>query len=547
MTRPHRQTSAGNIQRLAFAGALGVAVIAVLPIGPAAANGGDLPPANLGFSGAATAIGTQAMVNTNPEPSSVGDTFDLQVPAVNSVFDSSGQSDATSHLANGNGAGQVPGLLCLAADVTLDPSLPHLGCSGANTVTGQIPTVGTLAKLPLDDPITAHASYPKPTDDAAPKYRGVAFPTAFGSDQGALVIGTATAHADLRGVDTNATSAAMVVPDAISSGATSAVSEQKVVKGAFITRASSRVSDISIGGAAGLQVGSVTSVADVTSTPGKKAVDKSSVTVSNVTFAGQAATIDNRGLHISNVPDAAIPALLLRVGVLDVKIVGTNSTDDDSGHGATAQGLLVRFDTSVTGLPVQGLPAQVTSGCSSAIKSFTDAGLPNACNGVGANPNAEYYGQALFAQAGVQNLAFKDDSQSTISDPPFDSGVLDPGISNAADPPRSGSRPTAPVANVVPRAPSTVPGTTNSGFGVTGPASTDPGLVAAPGALDAPAQPPQLAAARPVTRARLASVYGEDLNGLDRRLLWVYPAILLSGVGILAGRFGRAPSRIPGA
>jgi hypothetical protein len=44
-----------------------------------------------------------------------------------------------------------------------------------------------------------------------------------------------------------------------------------------------------------------------------------------------------------------------------------------------------------------------------------------------------------------------------------------------------------------------------------------------------------------------AAGFAEDLSGVSRRLKFLFPAFLLAIVGILAGRFGRAPARLPRA
>jgi hypothetical protein len=93
------------ISALAFLGAIVLVTAAVIPSG--AAHAAARP--GYDYSSMLTAVGLRAQLDSNPEPSSVPDLTDIETPESDGELNSFGTEDASGHVGNANGLGQLPG------------------------------------------------------------------------------------------------------------------------------------------------------------------------------------------------------------------------------------------------------------------------------------------------------------------------------------------------------------------------------------------------------------------------------------------------------
>jgi hypothetical protein len=483
-------------------------VLTVLAV-PSAARA-DQP--SFDYSARTGGIGIQALLDSFPEPSPVADLTDLQVPSVDARFDSFGTSDASAHLVNTNGLGTLPGLLCLAG----------VPCDQFASGIGQ--------PFPPADPLVAHASYPSPEKADAPTVNGQNISLS-GGDPSSAQVAVASAHseADLDHVSGTATAAKTTLLGAIAVGASTTTQASHVKDGALVSDAQSVVHDVTIGTGL-IHIGAVDAVSRVTTVPGGKPVDTSSVTISGVTVAGQTATIDQSGVHLSGT-DALTSALngalqtfvnqTLQAAGVELRALGVTTTDDDNGHTSLAQGLLIGFQAPVNGPqpPAIGWPAGVP------------CPLPNSlpldlCSGVGVNLNADYFGQVLLGQAGTISLA----QPSALGGLPTLPAVPLPTAPLPGTGPGSPA-PTSPVTSTGEQG-----GNTTFGPPVNNPTGGAPG----PAVAAAPGSSPAVA----VGVRRVA--YDDGTRGAAGRLWWLFLPLVLGVVFIVAGRL-RSPTRLPSA
>jgi len=560
---PRTITAARWVRRGCLAGAAALALAATLPLSGAAAA---TPAPDFTFSGGATAFGVQYQLNSNPEPTPVSDVVDVQTPLVNTQLDNFGTADASGKLASAGGAELVPGLVCLAS--------PQF-C-------GQFPA----GVYPPANPVEAHATYPKPQDATAPAAGGQA-PTGFGSDGNAAAFGSATSHADLRRVDSVATGGSSEGgAGAVGSRSSTSHVTQRVDGEALVSRAEAVVNGISIGGAQGINIDSVTAVTEVRYPAKGKPADTSTVTVQGATVAGNPAVIDSNGIHIVSAPTVPVtPGVIggtvtgggqavldqlnaalagtLKASHLSVRTIGTSSSDDPGGHQSSAQGVLVTFDGTPTGLPSLNT-GQIPEPC------MPFPGFPiNPCAGVSQNPNALYYGQVLYGAAGTHSSASPAETfdlpdlpgLSDLGAAALTPSVLPAATSGASRSPTTGR---SPAAAPVPAAgggggPAGTAGTTgtvgipgsggdSSGALVTG--AANPTAVAGTTAAVASAGTGgagQASGGVPIAAgpASPAAALLDPLDGVGGRLRLLFPALLLGGIAVLAGRLRRAPPRLP--
>src|SRR5699024_1901915 len=125
---------------------------------------------------------------------------------------------------------------------------------------------------------------------------------------------------------------------------------------------------------------------------------KASTTASGVTVAGHKATIDDRGISIDGQgPGGAIlaglnDALEQALAMLGVssRIVGTQTSEEDTGLSVRAAGLRIAIDHEVKDLPTLQLPCLP-------IPELPCIAPPN--------PNGKYSATLLLGNAAVTNLA----------------------------------------------------------------------------------------------------------------------------------------------
>lgn len=203
---------------------------------------------------------------------------------------------------------------------------------------------------PPDYPLLADASYPTHPHDAA---------AAGGQPVGGsglpltLVPGRAEATAAERGNDATTSTTAVDLlagtPAAMTIGSAVSSTTSHATEGTVTVRVESVLHDVTIAGA--VHVAVIDAVDEITAAPGTRPVDRPHVTVGGVTVAGQAATIDEAGVHVAGQDGPAPPQPLRQQGV-SVRLVGVDRSDHPGVARSTATGLLV-----TAAVPVQGVPS----------------------------------------------------------------------------------------------------------------------------------------------------------------------------------------------
>jgi hypothetical protein len=197
---------------------------------------------------------------------------------------------------------------------------------------------------PPRDPLVAEASYP--TRPAAEAPAG-----------GSAPAGTARAHAAAH--DTSATAAGAATstagPVPVQVAAQSVQTHGWVDGSGAHARSHSVVHGVRVGPLS-ISVLDSTVAVDVTSDGTVR--DRPAVTLAGVTFAGQAASVDEDGVHVAG-RDQALPDRSLAQQGLSVRLIGTGRQDAPGAGRSTAGGLLVSFSVPVQGVPqtVPGLPS----------------------------------------------------------------------------------------------------------------------------------------------------------------------------------------------
>ena len=481
---------------LAFTAAVGMAIFGVAGAGSANADNPPAPP-DYTYSSAVTAIGAQVTLKRNPDFSNLPDPFDVQTPHSEAKLDSFGTSASDGHIANLNGLGGIPGLVCLAAGAATCAQIPI----------GQI-TAGLIPTFPPPDPVDAHATYPAHQVGTAPILGKT--PAQVSVDQSGFAFDTASARAEAHQYDTltRASVQNLDIAGALSIGSVRTTTTQTATADGLTTTAVASLSNVGLGGKL-LDIGNIRSTTTVVSRPGKPATDTTTTVLSNVTAAGLAATIDGTGIHLNGngLPGNLVKQVeklvnqVLKAAGIEVTLADVSRTDDDNGHTVAADGLLITFDRTVNGTkpitvaPPPGIP------CPSQLKR-----LPvDPCGGVSLSLDGKYHGQIALGQVGVVSMA----------QPGVSPGGLPPGGST---PPPGGT--VSPGGDGgIPTGEATLPG---GGTTVTGGDGSGP---------------------PPVVSGPTRNV-ADQLTGVSHRLEWFFPLFAL-GFLALIGRL-RAPARLPG-
>src|SRR4051812_8200686 len=270
-----------------------------------------------------TATAVHVTVTQQPAASIItASLFDDAVAYAAGDYDSGGSSEALA-------APAFPGRLVVQG--------PQLLCS----------EVFDCPVSPPSYPLLADASYPRrPHDRAAasgqPIGSGpfVVTPLAAGATAGAAGnTGAATGAA---------TSLLTGTPGAVTAGASSASSTVTGTAGGLHLRVASTVTDVSIAGL--VHIATVAARDDIVVAPGKRPVDTPTITVTGVTVAGQAATIDDRGVHVLGNDGPSVSRQLDRSGV-QVRLVGTHRADTATGARSDATALEIDVPLPVSGVP----------------------------------------------------------------------------------------------------------------------------------------------------------------------------------------------------
>jgi hypothetical protein len=485
-----------------LAGSLGLAVAGVVTAPGAGAQSTPQPP-DYTYSSTVAAIGLQTALFSSPEPSSVPDLTDVQTPSSDGQLDSFGTSQASGHIGNLNGLGQLPSLICLASAAACK-AIP------VNTL-----SAGLIKNFPPPDPLGAYATNPAHQNDTAPSVGSKHASVKVKSGPFAVGAAHADAHADAVSTSTSAVDSNLSILGGVSIGSITTSTSQHATPAGLVTTATSEIGNIDIGTKHLLHIGSARSSLSITSVPGKPATDTASSVLSGVTVLGKAATITHHGVRVKGGPGVPAAVTSAYQKVLDtvfkaagfgVKQASITRSNGHTGHTVTVAGLEMFFKHTVKGLPpvTIGLP----QGIPCPIKSISSKLPVDICAGVGLSLDAKYRGQIALGQVSAVSLA---QPAAKVPNPP------------------------APPATPAGGGGGGTHGTGSTGGGTTSFGGTPPGgatSVTPPGG-----QTPPTIAASPQSLS-------DPLKGLSGRLWWFFPLAAI-GVLALAGRL-RIPARFPG-
>jgi hypothetical protein len=264
-------------------------------------------------------------VTVTQEPASsiiTASLFDDAISYAASEFDSGGSSEALA-------APAFPGKLVVQG--------PQLLCT----------QLFSCPVTPPDYPLLADASYPRQRHDTA---------TLSGRPMGAgpfivtPLSASARAAADSNKAGTEAGRADLLAatPGAVTVGASAASTAVTRTGQHAIVTVTASASDITIGGL--VHVASVRAVDRVVATAGQPPAAHPRVTVTGVTVAGHAATIDDKGVHVDGAGAGDFGREIARHG-LTIRTVGVRHRHTRNASRSEALGL--RIDVAV---PVNGVP-----------------------------------------------------------------------------------------------------------------------------------------------------------------------------------------------
>jgi hypothetical protein len=239
-----------------------------------------------------------------------------------SEFDSGGSSEALA-------APAFPGKLVVQG--------PQLLCSQLFSCPAE----------PPDYPLLADASYPRQQHDTA-TLSGA--PMGSGPFVVAPVSATARAGADGNRAGTRAGSASLLAgtPGAVTVGSSTATTSVQRTGGRAVATVTASASDIAIGGL--VHIASVRAVDRVVAAAGRPPTAHPSVTVSGVSVAGHAATVDDQGVHVDGTGAGRLGQQLALHGIA-IRTLGVQHRHTRNGSRSEALGL--RIDVA---LPVSGVP-----------------------------------------------------------------------------------------------------------------------------------------------------------------------------------------------
>lgn len=487
-----------------FAGAVGLATAGIVTAPHAGAQATPQPP-DYTYSSTVAAIGLQTALFSNPEPSSVPDLTDVQTPSSDGQLDSFGTSEASGHIGNLNGLGQLPSLVCLASAAFCN-AIPVKTLSG-----------GLINNFPPPDPLGAYATNPAHQNDSAPSVGSKQASVKVKSGPFSIGAANADAHADAVSTSTSAVDSNVSILGGVSIGSIKTSTSQRVTSAGLVTTATSQIGNIDIGTKHLLHIGSARSTLRITSVPGKPATDTASSVFSGVKVLGKSATLTHRGVKVKGGPGVPAAVSSAYQKVLDtvfkaagfgIKQASISRSTGHTGHTVTVGGLVMSFKHTVKGAPpvTIGLP----QGVPCPIKAISSKLPVDPCAGVGLPLNAKYRGQIAFGQVSAVSLAQPASKIPNSPNPP------------ASTPPDGG-------------------GTGgNPGSGSTGGGATNLGGTPPSGSTSV-AQP---SGETPPAIAASSQSYADPLKGLSGRLWWFFPLAAIS-VLALAGRL-RFPARFPG-
>jgi hypothetical protein len=349
----------------------------------------------------------------------------------------------------------------------------------------------TCPATPPSYPLLADASYPRQrtASTAAGKQPvGVAKALAV-TPAGASA--AASAGGNSSRTRTGAASLLPGTPLALTFGSSTASSSVSAHATSETVHVSSAVSGVTIAGL--VHIDSVRTVDDVTMRSGKHPVDRPRVTVTGVTVAGTAATIDSSGIHVSGQRGPAVARTLRRSG-LSIRTLGVTRSDGAHSARSSAGGIEIDASVPVTSAPYVPNPL---------------AGIPPLNQVPGVDAKGTYLASVQLGGAGIAGTSQRQIAIGTAPAGATGTGAAGRGPSVAA-----------------------APGTTSGGT---------PAVPGTPGTPGTPAQPAPTSMAAPHASAGV-------LDGLSRVPLdALYLVLALGSAAIFLGWRGSALLRWPRA
>lgn len=471
------------IRRAALVGAAGFGAAALFPTSAPAATGKP----NV-FEANGHARGVEVVANTNPEPFPISNLFNEAFPFAKSGVQAGGVSESDAQSLFTGGIEGAPGLLCLFQEGACPPGFPP------------------------DYPFAAHASWPVTPSKDAPISGG-----SFGGGDNPNGFTMGATHAEAKAESALALASVKHgtfldgTPLAVEGGSISSRTDQHFVKNTLVTRNQATINDATIAGL--IHFDSITVVAEIHNDGVKKPVNKSYVRIGKVTVGPLDATLDQDGLTLvgNKITKATINQKLKQLGIT-VRAVGIESTKNgDHGLSVQAGGVRVDFTRTFSEIcAIKTLCASLPPLCEEDPTHIPQP-LLDLCRPPTPNPKHTYIA--------TYNLGYAD-AASNASIFVFDPGP-DDGFNNGGTTGSDGSTTFLPGT----------PGTSGT-----------PGTAGTPGTLGTNPDPSLAGQGNGQTLAG----YLEDFSGVSGRLKYLFPCLLLAVIGVLAGRLGGAPARLPG-
>lgn len=304
-----------------------VAVAAVIAVPVAAPAGAQTSGGVAGYGLSALAAGVSYQLNS-PGFLPVGD------PAEGTIM------EFDVPLARTN-ISQGPLINAVASPAYPGDTVAHLGTA--------LQTFGVPIPIP-NYPILAESNYPPTPDKGAS--------TTFSSNG----VGEGRSDTSANGAKVYATSLAQSIPDLLEIASTETRNDLNIAADKIVSTATSRVGSITIAGV--VTIDGVTGIAQATS-DGSSAKPSAALNIGKVTVAGQAAYIDDSGVHVvgQGGGDGVVPGVqqmvngLFETDGLTVRTISPKISTNAGAATASAGALAITIDRKFPAVGLPGVPA----------------------------------------------------------------------------------------------------------------------------------------------------------------------------------------------
>src|SRR4051794_32670713 len=314
--------------------------LALLATGTAG-NASSAPAKPDTYGGEAAAASMEFRVDKSPLPvPAVTDPFHVWVPYADTSIDSSGTAEGTA-------ASVFPGQDLIG--------VPDLFCEFSSSVPGgdcnNMPGGG-----PPHYPDYAYAQYPAHPNEKA-QLSQKPFP---GTGPFEVTPNNVTAQADPDKVGATAFASTAGLSNVVTAQSASATTQQHFQGGALVVTAESVLKGVDIGGK--LQIQQITSTATATIDGSKVGVSSAKTTLTGATVAGNAVSIDSKGIHVVGHGDNGVVGRTINQALkslasqgIDVRSLADNKAADPCKVAAETGGLLVTATHDVNGPNLPGV------------------------------------------------------------------------------------------------------------------------------------------------------------------------------------------------